>query len=473
MPTDDRNVREIIKQVCARQSTLAVLQRQELGTFIDILNKHGVTQGQIGVMVGIPQGRVSDYKRGAHKALASVTFKRFADGLDLPEPARQALGVAPRRSDGSATVSAGDVPTDTFDLQLLAEEVGRSGDNVKRREMLSLAARVGAGAAIAQSAVWERLAYALTNPSAMNEAVIREMEARTAGFHRLQEVVPAQALFKALALHIREVSTLLNGGADDPKDQLRTRLIVAAGESSVLAGWTASDTGDSVTARNFYDTAEKAATEVGDPAIAACALAYRSYIPSTKGAHGRSRVLLTTALEAVSEKDSPATVAWIAARHAEESASLGDKAEALKSWGRAAEAFSVADPEDDRIWTRFLDRNRFESYGIATYSRIGKLDEAQETASAVLRRLAQPERKKAAIILEDIATAYLARGSVNEATRVASSGLAVVRETEFAMWLPRFEAIARGLQRWQRQPSVRAYLEEFAMTKRQFASSPR
>jgi hypothetical protein len=41
------------------------------------------------------------------------------------------------------------------------------------------------------------------------------------------------------------------------------------------------------------------------------------------------------------------------------------------------------------------------------------------------------------------------------------------------MWLPKFEAIAKGLLRFQRQPQVRAYLEEFAMTRRQFAPSPR
>jgi hypothetical protein len=34
------------------------------------------------------------------------------------------------------------------------------------------------------------------------------------------------------------------------------------------------------------------------------------------------------------------------------------------------------------------------------------------------------------------------------------------------MWLPKFEAMAKGLLRFQRQPQVRAYLEEFAMTKR-------
>ena len=171
--------------------------------------------------------------------------------------------------------------------------------------MLSLAAQLGATAALAQSEVWERLAYALTNPSAMNEATIREMEARSAGFHRLEEIVSAPVLLKGLTVHLREVSTLLNGTADDAGNELRRRLIVVAGESSVLAGWLASDMGDSATARNFYDTAVKAAKEANDPAIAACALAYRSYIPSTKGANGRARVLLAEALENISETDIP------------------------------------------------------------------------------------------------------------------------------------------------------------------------
>ena len=163
-------------------------------------------------------------------------------------------------------------------------------------------------------------------------------------------------------------------------------------------------------------------------------------------------MLLAEALQNVSETDSPATVAWIAARHAEESAQLGDKAQALTSWVQAEDAFNIADPDEDRVWTRFLDQNRFDSYRIATYSKVGKLDEAQETADAVLARLTQPDRKKAVIIFDDIATAHLARGSLNEAAQAAQNGLAVLRETEFAMWLPRYEAIAQGMNRWQRQP---------------------
>ena len=150
----------------------------------------------------------------------------------------------------------------------------------------------------------------------------------------------------------------------------------------------------------------------------------------------------------MSETESPATVAWIAARHAEESAQLGDNGQALASWGRAADAFSIGDSDEDRAWTRFLDQNRFESYHIATYSKIGRLDEAQGIAATTLGRLTQPDRKKAVIIFEDIAAAHLARGSVSEASRVAQQGLAVLRETEFAMWLPKFGTLAQGLNRW-------------------------
>lgn len=472
MTVADPSLRDKLHVVFARQETFEACKRHDLGAVVRILEDHKVTQGQIAAATGLAQSTLSNYKRGKHHARFASTLEQFADGLDMPVVLRQALGLTGESSSGhSGTATVPGVPADAYDLQLLAEAIGRNGANVKRREMLALAAQLGAAAALAQSEVWERLAYALTNPSAMDEGTIRKMENRSAGFHRLEEIVSASAVLKGLTLHLSEVTTILNGTASDPKNELRKRLIVVAGESSVLAGWLASDIGDSATARNYYDTAMTAAREAADPAIAACALAYRSYIPSTKGANGRSRVLLTEALGNISETTSPATVAWIAARHAEESAQLGDKQQALISWGRAEDAFSISDPDEDRVWTRFLDQNRFDSYRIATYSKIGKLDEAQEVAATVLARLAQPDKKKAAIILEDIATAHLVRGSVNEASRVARSGLAVLRETEFAMWLPRFEAIARGLQRWQRQPQVRSYLEDFAMTKRQFAAS--
>jgi hypothetical protein len=445
---------------------------------IEILGTHGITQGQMSALTGFPQGRISAYKNRKHIPTASSTFQAFADGLGMPPHLRLALGLAPTDDSGDSqpTASRVDMPSDTFDLLLLARAIGRRGAVMKRREVLELAAKVGATAAVAQSEVWERLSFALNGRSTLDESIVMEMEARAAGFHRLEEIIPAPSLFKGLAAHIEELSKLLGRTTEDASDEMRNRLVVVAGESAVLAGWAASDMGDSVTARNFYGTAERAASEADDPSIIACALAYRSYIPSAKGVHGRARALLTDALDVLPARGmraSPGTYSWLAARHAEESAALGDGRQALLSWKRAEEAFSLTDPEEDRVWTRFLDENRFASYQIATYANLGKLDEAQAIAEVVLGRLDQPDRKKAVIVLEDIASAHLRRGSANEAARLASKGLAILRETEFTMWLPRFEALAQTLRRWQRQAPVRSFLEEMTRTKRQFGPSAR
>ena len=94
------------------------------------------------------------------------------------------------------------VPADTFDLQLLAEAIGRNGTAVRRRDLLALAAQPGAGAAVGHGEVWERLAGALTRPGSLNETVVRELEARSAGLYLLEEIIPAQDVLKVLTAHI-------------------------------------------------------------------------------------------------------------------------------------------------------------------------------------------------------------------------------------------------------------------------------
>ena len=475
MTEPEHVLRAKLTAVFARQDFYEACKRRDAGAMIRILNAGGITQGQIAARTGFAQSTLSNYKRGVNAAQFASTFEKLADGLGMPLPLRQALGLSgdasPARPGPAGGAMAG-IPADMVDLQLLAEAVGRNGAPVRRRDLLALAAQLGA-TAVLDPDIWERLSRALTRPGTVDETLVREMEARSAGFYLLEEIVPAQAVLKVLTAHLREVSTLLAGTASDPTDDLRRRLIVAAGESSLLAGWSASSLGDSGAARNLYDTAVTAAGEARDPAMTACALTYRSYIPSANGANGRARILLAQALDAVPAQASPATAAWVAARHAEESAIVGDKPQALKSWRAAEEAFSVADPDEDRPWAKFLNRDRFDTFRITTYLKTGKFDEAQQAADALLARLSPEEGKRAAVIRENIAAAHLARGAAAEAAKVAQGGLAIIRETEFTLWLPKYEDIARGLLRWQRQPAVRAYLEEFAMTRRQFAPSPR
>src|SRR5260370_4391425 len=88
----------------------------------------------------------------------------------MPPRLRQALGLsgdAPAGSRPAAAAMAG-VPADTFDLQLLAEAIGRNGTAVKRRDLLALAAQLSAGAALGHSAARERLGEAPARPGALS-----------------------------------------------------------------------------------------------------------------------------------------------------------------------------------------------------------------------------------------------------------------------------------------------------------------
>ncbi|MEV0586730.1 helix-turn-helix transcriptional regulator [Nonomuraea sp. NPDC050310] len=183
-----------------------------------ILNKYGITQGQIAGLTGITQGRISEYKTGKRVASAKSTFEAFADGLGMPAHLRRALGLASSGSDDAQRVRDGlQVPTDTFDLQLLAEAIGKRGEALNRRELLGMVAQLGATTTLAQSEAWEKVSFALAKPSALDESIVREMESRSAGFHRLEEMLPAHSIFKGLAAHLREVGTILNGTPFGPQ----------------------------------------------------------------------------------------------------------------------------------------------------------------------------------------------------------------------------------------------------------------
>ena len=199
MAEPEHVLREKLAAVFARQDFYEACKRRDAGAMVRILDAGGITQGQIAARTGLAQSTLSNYKRGVNQAEFASTFEKLANGLDMPLPLRQALGLtgdASRTGSRPAAGAIAGVPADTFDLQLLAEAIGRNGTDVKRRDMLALAAQLGATAALAQSGVWERLAYALTNPSAMNEATVKEMEARSAGFHHLEEIVSAPVCSK-------------------------------------------------------------------------------------------------------------------------------------------------------------------------------------------------------------------------------------------------------------------------------------
>src|SRR5262249_974814 len=87
-------VRAIVQRVCTRPEVLAACRQNDIGFVVEVLGKQKVTQGQIAALTGISQGRLSEYMRHRRTPEKASIFRDFADGLDMPAVARQALGLA-------------------------------------------------------------------------------------------------------------------------------------------------------------------------------------------------------------------------------------------------------------------------------------------------------------------------------------------------------------------------------------------
>jgi hypothetical protein len=104
MAVDVPVLREVVERVCTRKDVLDACKRRDLGALITALGAEGVTQGQLSMLTGIPQGRISEYKTHKRMPTATSTFEAFAGGLGMPPSARRALGLD---AEAAGPVSAG------------------------------------------------------------------------------------------------------------------------------------------------------------------------------------------------------------------------------------------------------------------------------------------------------------------------------------------------------------------------------
>jgi transcriptional regulator with XRE-family HTH domain len=80
-----------------RDETVAALRGRAIGRLFQLLSQYtGASQTQIAIACGTSQGKVSDIMRGVQQVETFAVFERIADALNMPDPARITLGLAPR-----------------------------------------------------------------------------------------------------------------------------------------------------------------------------------------------------------------------------------------------------------------------------------------------------------------------------------------------------------------------------------------
>jgi transcriptional regulator with XRE-family HTH domain len=96
---------EIPAEFWQHPDVLEALHRRDIGSLFVLLNDAtGVSQTRMAIACGSTQPKISGYMRGVAKVEELDVFERIADGLDMPDHARIALGLAP--ADAPANLAA-------------------------------------------------------------------------------------------------------------------------------------------------------------------------------------------------------------------------------------------------------------------------------------------------------------------------------------------------------------------------------
>ncbi|HEV2633753.1 MAG TPA: hypothetical protein VGX23_01320 [Actinocrinis sp.] len=238
----------------------------------------------------------------------------------------------------------------------------------------------------------DRLRYALTRPGYADEDSVALIEAHTSQLFVLEHTRAARLLAPQVAMHLDEVASVLAGAR---RSVLRQKLASTGGRSAALAGWLAFDCGDVQGAHRWWDNALAAAQVAADSPLLACTLTYLSCSAADRGDPTTAWQLANTALGHAGSN--PRAKAWMAARAAQEAATMGERYAAQVALELSLElgaGFSAADLLRDQVeqpWAGSFDLVCLYAMAAGTYGRLGELRQSRELVAQALKAMRMPQ----------------------------------------------------------------------------------
>ena len=237
----------------------------------------------------------------------------------------------------------------------------------------------------------DRLRYALTRPVIADPEAIALIETHTTHLFDLERTRPARLLAPQTAAHLDDIAAMLAGAR---RSSLRRQLAATGGRSATLAGWLAFDCGDIQGAHRWWDNALAAAQAASDGPLLACTLTYLSYSAADRGDPATAWQLANTALSHAGPN--PRAKAWMAARAAQEAATLGERHAAQVALELSLDLGSgLATPDvmatvAEQPWSAGFDLACLYAMAASTHGRLGELRLAREAAAFALAAMRPP-----------------------------------------------------------------------------------
>ena len=442
------DVREIVRRVCARNDVLEACRRRDLGTVIAVLNAHGVTQGKLAELTGIPQGRLSEYKTGKYTPRAVSIFQTFADGVGMPLAAREALGLAPDKSPTSISgQSSGqpfpdvglrypDTPAEAAgnlavlwqsDLSDLTAQRDQTEPSTSRRAVLLAGTALAAQAWNDAALRW--LVGAGHQADSETRAGVRIGMADVDRFHATVEMfVQLDDRFgggharDALIQYLRtDAERLLRGRYTDTVGR---SLFSATAEATLLAAWMSYDSmpGSSL-AQRYFIQALALAQAGNDRLLGASVLDAMSHQATYTGRFAEAASLARAAAAGTRGIATATLTSHFHTMEARALARLGDAHGCDRALAEAVREFERRKPEDDPAWIQYFDESELSAEFGHCLRDIGRATDATQYASRSLVAVGGTFVRSDFFVTMVLADAHLAAGDLEQACSIALKAL--------------------------------------------------
>jgi transcriptional regulator with XRE-family HTH domain len=441
VPSD---VREIVSRVCTRLDVLDACHRRDLGAVIATLNEHGVSQGQLAGLTGIPQGRLSEYKTGKYVPRAVAIFEAFADGVGLPWAAREALGLAPELSSaggqraGSPPAEVGlryaDTPAEAAgNLALLwrsdLADVGRdqTAAGPSRRAVLlagtALVAEAWNDAALRWLVADSSHSTATAAGVRIGLADVERFRTTSGKFVQLDDRFGGGHARDALIQYLRtDGQRLLHG---QYSDAVGRALLSATAEATLLAAWMSYDSmpGSSL-AQRYFIQALALAQAGGNRLLGASVLDAMSHQATFMGRFAEAANLARAAATGTRGTATATLSAHFHMMEARALARLGDGRGCDRALAQAVAHFERRKPEDDPEWIQYFDDSELHAEFGHCLRDLGRAPDAALHASHSLTAGDGAFMRSDFFVTMVLADAHLASGDLEQACAVALRALA-------------------------------------------------
>jgi transcriptional regulator with XRE-family HTH domain len=429
-------VRAVVQRVCARPDVVEACHRHDIGYVVEVLGnqKPKVTQGQIAALTGISQGRLSEYMRHKRTPASAKIFRDFADGLDMPAAARQALGLAPSRSlvNGGGLVPAMREPPDDVGLAY-PDTPDDAADNVTRLWQADLADATELNRGRVDPGQWNDASLRwLVDPVSPPETSagvrigmsdVARFRATVETFQRLDDRFGGGHARQALIQYLRvDGERLLRGKYTDVVGRA---LFSSVAEATLLTAWMTYDAAPaSRLAQKYFVQALGLAQAGNDRLLGASILDAMSHQATYTG---RFREAANLARAARTGTNGVATATLTSHFHAMEAralARLGDAKACDRALAEAMREFERRNPDADPQWILYFNEAELAAEFGHCLRDLGRATDAAQYASSSLEAIDGEMFMRsdffAAMVLAD---SYLTAGELEQACRVTLKAL--------------------------------------------------